>query len=45
LWQRVSVLLDNLQDSIPRYAVQSVHVLYYGISYSLQGVHILVKIV
>jgi len=39
LWQRVSVLLDHLQDSIQRYEVQSVHIMYFGIPYYLQGVH------
>ena len=39
LWQRVSVLLDHLQANIQRYDVQSVHIMYCGIPYYLQGVH------
>ena len=39
LWQRISILLDHLQASIQRYEVQSVHILYCGIPYYLQGVH------
>jgi len=39
LWQNVSVLLDHRQSSIQRYEVQSVHVMYYWISYYLQGVN------
>jgi len=39
LWQHVLVLLDHLQASIQRYEVQSVHIMYYGIPYYLQGVH------
>jgi len=39
LWQHVLVLLDHLQVSIQRYEVQSVHIMYYGIQYYLQGVH------
>jgi hypothetical protein len=39
LWQHVSFLLDNLQDSIQRYEVQSVHIIYYGIQCYLQSVH------
>ena len=38
LWQYVSVLFDNLQASIQRYEVQSVHIMYCGIPYYLQGV-------
>ena len=33
------VLLDNLQPSIQRYEVQSVHITYYWTLYYLQGVH------
>jgi hypothetical protein len=36
--QHVSVLLDNLQASIQRCEVKSVHFMYYGIPYYLQGV-------
>jgi len=39
LWQHVSVLLDYLQANIQRYELQSVHIMYYGIPYYLQGVH------
>ena len=39
LWQHVSVLLDHLQFNIQRYEVQSVHIMYCGIQYYLQGVH------
>jgi hypothetical protein len=39
LWQHVSVLLDHPQDSIQRYEVQSVHIMYCGIPFDLQGVH------
>jgi hypothetical protein len=39
MWQHVLVLLDHLQTSIQKYHVQSVHFMYYGISYYLQGVH------
>jgi hypothetical protein len=40
LWQHVSVLLDNLQASNQRYEVQSVHIMYCGIQYYLQGLFI-----
>jgi len=33
------VLLDHLQANIQRYEVPSVHIMYCGISYYLQGVH------
>ena len=39
LWQHVPILLDYLQASIQRYEVQSVHIMYCGIPYCLQGVH------
>jgi len=39
LWQHILVFLDHLQASIQRYVVQSVHIMYYGIPYYLQGVH------
>jgi len=39
LWKHVSVLLDYLQANIERYMVQSVHIMYFGIPYYLQGVH------
>jgi hypothetical protein len=39
LWQHVSVLLDHLQASIQRYEVLSVHIVYCGIPFYLQGVH------
>jgi hypothetical protein len=39
LWQNVLVLLDHLQANIKRYEVQSVHIMYCGIPYYLQGVH------
>jgi hypothetical protein len=39
LWQHVSVLLDHLHASIQRYELQSVHIVYSGIPYYLQGVH------
>ena len=39
LWKHASVLLDHLQASIQRYEVQSVHIMYWGISYYLRGVH------
>ena len=39
LWQHVLVLLHDHQASIQRYEVQSVHIMYYGISYYLHGVH------
>ena len=39
LWQHVSVLVDHLQASIQGYEVQSVHIMYYGIPYYLQGVY------
>ena len=35
----VSILLDNLQASIQRYEVQSLPIIYCGITYYLQGVH------
>ena len=39
LWQHVLVLLEHLQASLQRYEVQSVHIMYCGILYYLQGVH------
>jgi len=39
LWQHVSVSLDHLQASIERCEVQSVHIMFFGIPYYLQGVH------
>jgi len=33
MWQHVSVFLDRLQAIIQRYEVQSVHIMYYAISY------------
>jgi hypothetical protein len=42
LWQHVSVLLDNPQESIQRYEVQSVHIMYFGIPYYLQDLLILI---
>jgi len=39
LWQHVPVLLDQLQASIQRYEVQSVHIMYCVIPHYLQGVH------
>ena len=39
LWQHVSVLLDHFQASIQRYEVQSVHIMYCGTTYCLQGVY------
>jgi hypothetical protein len=42
LWQHVSVLLDNPQESIQRYEVQSVHIMYFGIPYYLQTLLILI---
>jgi len=39
LWQHFSVLLDHLQASIQRYEVVSVHIVYCGIPFYLQGVH------
>jgi len=39
LWQQISILLDHLQAYIHRYKVQSVHIMYYGIPYYLQGVY------
>ena len=39
LWQHVSVLLDHLQANSQRYEVQSVHIMYCGIPYYLQGIH------
>jgi len=38
LWH-VSVFLDYLQDNIQRYGVQSLHIMYCGISYNLQGLY------
>jgi len=37
LWQHILVLLDHLQASIQIYEVQSVHIMYSGIPYYLQG--------
>jgi hypothetical protein len=39
MWQRVSFLLDHFQVNIQRYEVQSVHIMYYGMIYYLQGVY------
>ena len=38
LLQHVSVLFDHIQASICRYEIQSVHIIYFGIPYYLQGV-------
>jgi hypothetical protein len=38
LWQRLLVVLDHLQTSNQRYEVQSVHIMYCGVSYYLQFV-------
>ena len=34
----ILVLLDHIKASIQKYEVQSVHIMYYGIPYYLQGV-------
>jgi len=39
LWQHVLVLLDYIKASIQKHEVQSVHIMYCGIPYYLQGVH------
>ena len=39
LWQHISVLLNDLQACIQRYEVQSVHIMYCGAIYCLQGVY------
>jgi len=39
LWQHVLVVLNHLQTSIQRYEVQSVHIMYCGFPYYLQGVY------
>jgi len=39
LWQHISVLLDYLHSNIQRYAVLSVHIMYCGVPFYLQGAH------